>query len=330
MRSGRRRPTPGVIAMSEADGAIVVEDLTKRFGDFVAVDHISFTIEQGEVFGFLGPNGAGKSTTIRMLSGLLLPSEGRATVAGVDVTQETEALRQRIGYMPQLFSLYSDLTVRENLEFYGGLYGIGSSTLERRINELTQLLGLGDVLNQLTSTLSTGWRQRAGLACAIVHQPPIVFLDEPTSGVDQQARQQFWDLIGDLAAEGTTVLVTTHLMEEAERCTQLGMISRGQIIALDTPQALLATLEGLVFSAEPDRPLEALDVVAAEDWVHDAALSGSRVRVRVAEGLEDVEGRLRQALDDAGINVEHVQETRPSLEDVFVALVGDAGEEEAS
>jgi ABC-2 type transport system ATP-binding protein len=316
--------------MSESDGAIVVEDLTKRFGDFVAVDHINFTIERGEVFGFLGPNGAGKSTTIRMLSGLLLPSEGRATVAGADVATETETLRKRIGYMPQLFSLYSDLTVRENLEFYGGLYGIASVRLEERIDELTDLLDLQEVLGQLTETLSTGWRQRAGLACAIVHQPPIVFLDEPTSGVDQRARQQFWDLIADLAAEGTTLLVTTHLMEEAERCTRLGMISRGEIIALDTPNALLKTLEGLVFSAEPQRPLDALDVLAEQDWVREAALSGSRVRVRVAEGTEDPADRLRRSLDDAGIATERVRSARPSLEDVFVALVGDAGEEDAA
>ncbi|MBD3292983.1 MAG: ATP-binding cassette domain-containing protein [Armatimonadia bacterium] len=314
--------------MAEADGAIVVEDLTKRFGDFVAVDHISFTIERGEVFGFLGPNGAGKSTTIRMLSGLLLPTEGRATVAGADVSTETETLRQRIGYMPQLFSLYSNLTVAENLEFYGGLYGIGPSRIGERTEELTELLGLEDVLDQLTATLSTGWRQRAGLACAIVHEPPIVFLDEPTSGVDQSARQQFWDLIADLAAEGTTVLVTTHLMEEAERCTRLGMISRGSIIAMDTPQALLETLEGLVFTAEPDRPLDALDVLSEHSWVRDAALSGNRVRVRVADDAGDATERLREALDEVGITVEHVRGTRPSLEDVFVALVGDAGEGE--
>jgi ABC-2 type transport system ATP-binding protein len=318
------------MAMREADEAIVVEDLTKRFGDFVAVDHINFTIEQGEIFGFLGPNGAGKSTTIRMLSGLLLPSEGRAMVAGVDAAQETETLRQRIGYMPQLFSLYADLTVRENLQFYAGLYGIGSREARERIGELTDLLGLHEVLGQLTDTLSTGWRQRAALACAIIHQPPIVFLDEPTSGVDQRARQQFWDLIADLAAEGTTVLVTTHLMEEAERCTRLGMISRGSIIALDTPQALLGTLEGLVFSAEPERPLEALEVLTEQDWVRDAALSGSRVRVRVAEGTPDASERLGRALDDAGIAVANVRGARPSLEDVFVALVGDAGEEDAA
>jgi len=315
--------------MSSEEAAVVVEGLTKRFGDFVAVDHIDFTIERGEVFGFLGPNGAGKSTTIRMLSGLLLPSEGQATVAGVDVAKQTEQLRTRIGYMPQLFSLYADLTVRENLEFYGGLYGIGRGDIDERVGQLTDLLTLAEVLDQLTSTLSTGWRQRAGLACAIIHEPPIVFLDEPTSGVDQHARQQFWDLIADLAAEGTTVLVTTHLMEEAERCTRLGMISRGEIIALDTPQSLLSTLEGLVFSAQPDQPLEALDVLTGQEWVRDAALSGTRVRVRVAKDTEDAVERLRHALDGAGIAVEGVRRARPSLEDVFVALVGDAREGEA-
>lgn len=317
-------------AMAEAGAAVVVEDLTKRFGDFVAVDHISFTIERGEVFGFLGPNGAGKSTTIRMLSGLLLPSEGTASVAGLDVARETEQLRRRIGYMPQLFSLYPDLTVRENLEFYGGLYGIVPSRIGERIAGLSDLLDLRDVLDQLTETLSTGWRQRAGLACAIVHDPPIVFLDEPTSGVDQSARQQFWDLIADLAAAGTTVLVTTHLMEEAERCTRLGMISAGRLIAMDSPRALLSELEGLVFVAEPDRPLEALDLLAAQTWVRDGALSGNRVRVRVARDTAGAEERLRRTLEDEGIAVERVRPTRPSLEDVFVALVGDAGEGDAS
>ncbi len=319
------------MAMSEADGAVVVEDLTKRFGDFVAVDQISFTIEEGEIFGFLGPNGAGKSTTIRMLAGLLLPSEGRATVAGMDVVEETEQLRRSIGYMPQLFSLYGDLTVRENLEFYGGLYGIDSTRADERIEELTELVDIGSVLAQLTRTLSTGWRQRAALACAIIHQPPIIFLDEPTSGVDQSARQQFWDLIGGLAADGTTALVTTHLMEEAERCTRLGMISRGELIAMDTPRALITELEGTVFAVAPgERPHEALEVLLAEDWVQDAALWGGRVRLRVERGVEDVADRAEQALDEAGMGAKGVQSVRPSLEDVFVALVGDTGEEDAA
>jgi ABC-2 type transport system ATP-binding protein len=319
------------MAMSEADGAVVVEDLTKRFGDFVAVDGVSFTIDEGEIFGFLGPNGAGKSTTIRMLAGLLLPSEGSATVAGMDVVEEAEQLRRRIGYMPQLFSLYADLTVRENLEFYGGLYGISPSRINGRIEELTELVDIGSVLGQLTETLSTGWRQRAALACAIIHQPPIIFLDEPTSGVDQSARQQFWDLIGSLAAEGTTALVTTHLMEEAGRCTRLGMISRGELIAMDTPRALVGELEGTVFAIAPvGRPHEALEVLLAEDWVEDAASWGGRVRLRVKRGVEDVAGRAEEALNAAGMGAEGVQSVRPSLEDVFVALVVNAGEEDAA
>ncbi|MGC9317229.1 MAG: ABC transporter ATP-binding protein [Armatimonadota bacterium] len=315
--------------MAESNGAaIVVEDLTKRFGDFVAVDHISFSIDRGEVFGFLGPNGAGKSTTIRMLNGLLLPSEGHARVAGLDAATETERLRTRIGYMPQLFSLYPDLTTRENLEFYGGLYGIEAGELAPRIDQLIELVGLQGVIDQLTGTLATGWRQRAALACAIVHSPPIVFLDEPTSGVDQQARQQFWDLIADLAAEGTTVLVTTHLMEEAERCTRLGMISRGRLIALDTPQALLRTLEDLVFVADVAAPLRAVETLSGLGFVMDAALSGTRVRVRVAEDAQDASARMTEALEQAGLGVRDVRSTRPSLEDVFVALVGDARGEE--
>ncbi|MEA3399763.1 MAG: ABC transporter ATP-binding protein [Armatimonadota bacterium] len=311
--------------MAERNGpAIVVEDLTKRFGDFVAVDHISFSIDRGEVFGFLGPNGAGKSTTIRMLNGLLLPSEGHARVAGLDAATETERLRTRIGYMPQLFSLYPDMTTRENLEFYAGLYGIEAEDVRPRIEQLIEIVGLQDVIDQLTGTLATGWRQRAALACAIVHSPPIVFLDEPTSGVDQQTRQQFWDLIADLAAEGTTVLVTTHLMEEAERCTRLGMISRGRLIALDTPQALLRTLEDLVFVADVAAPLRAVETLSGLDFVMDAALSGSRVRVRVAEEADDPCARMTEALEQAGLGVRDVRPTRPSLEDVFVALVGDA------
>jgi len=310
--------------MSDAP-AVVVEGLTKRFGDFVAVDHISFSIERGEVFGFLGPNGAGKSTTIRMLSGLLLPSEGRAMVAGLDAAHEAERLRERIGYMPQFFSLYPDLTTRENLDFYGGLYGLSQQRIERRTDELVTLIGLGSVVDQLTGTLSTGWRQRAALACAIIHQPPIVFLDEPTSGVDQTARQQFWDLIRDLAAGGTTVLVTTHLMGEAERCHRLGMIDRGELIALEAPQALLDRLTGLVFVADSEAPLRAVELLTGRRFVRDAALWGSHVRVRVARGLDDPQAMLADALAAAGVGAGPVRPVRPSLDDVFVALVGDRG-----
>ncbi len=278
-----------MVNMSGNDEAVIVEELTRRFDDFVAVDRVSFSIERGEVFGFLGPNGAGKSTTIRMLAGLLLPSEGRATVAGLDVAEQTAEVRQQIGYMPQLFSLYADLTVYENLDLYGGLYGLDAGEITSRIDELSELLSLEDSLGKLTDSLSTGWRQRAALACAIMHQPPIIFLDEPTAGVDQRARQRFWDLITDLAAEGTTVLVTTHLMEEAEYCTRLGLISGGRLIAMDTPDELRKKLEGLMYSTTPnERPHEALELLLGEDWVCQATLSGARVRVQVAEDVDDV------------------------------------------
>ncbi len=308
--------------------AVVVEDLTKRFRDFVAVHHLSFTIAEGEVFGFLGPNGAGKSTTIRMLCGLLLPSEGRAQVAGLDVARETEALRRQIGYMPQLFSLYPDLTSVENLEFYAGLYGLRQPSLGTRIEELVVRLDLEAVRGQLTGTLSTGWRQRVALACAIIHEPPILFLDEPTSGVDPAVRQQFWNLIGDLAAEGTTVLVTTHLMEEAERCARLAMIDRGRLIALDTPQALRDGLQGLLYEIDADPLLPALEALASAPFVMDAALSGATVRVRVAEMGISREAAIRDALAAAQVNVVDIRAGEPSLEDVFISLVGDR--EEAS
>ncbi len=318
-----------MVNMSGNDEAVIVEELTRRFDDFVAVDRVSFSIERGEVFGFLGPNGAGKSTTIRMLAGLLLPSEGRATVAGLDVAEQTAEVRQQIGYMPQLFSLYADLTVYENLDLYGGLYGLDAGEITSRIDELSELLSLEDSLGKLTDSLSTGWRQRAALACAIMHQPPIIFLDEPTAGVDQRARQRFWDLITDLAAEGTTVLVTTHLMEEAEYCTRLGLISGGRLIAMDTPDELRKKLEGLMYSTTPnERPHEALELLLGEDWVCQATLSGARVRVQVAEDVDDVPDRIRKALEQAEIDAGPVDQVRPSIEDVFVALVSEEQEEE--
>ncbi|MCD6362225.1 MAG: ABC transporter ATP-binding protein, partial [Armatimonadetes bacterium] len=267
--------------------AVQVRGLVRRFGDFVAVDHLDFTIREGEIFGFLGPNGAGKSTTIRMLCGLLLPSEGEATVAGFDAAREPEKLRRRIGYMPQLFSLYPDLTVEENLQFYGGLYGLRTAELNERVPQLCERLQISPVRDQLTGTLSTGWRQRVALACSIVHEPPIVFLDEPTSGVDAATRQHFWDVIADLAAEGTTVLVTTHSMEEAARCNRLAMIDRGRLIALDTPSALRSALRGALYVVQVAPLLAGLAALAEADFTLDASLSGARVRVRVADAATD-------------------------------------------
>jgi ABC-2 type transport system ATP-binding protein len=312
--------------MSEA--AVVVEGLTRRFGDFVAVDRLSFSINRGEVFGFLGPNGAGKSTTIRMLCGLLLPSAGRAEVAGLDAARQAEQLRRQIGYMPQLFSLYPDLTCEQNLEFYGGLYGLSGPRMGERTRRLCELLEMEHLRGQLAGTLSTGWRQRVALACAIVHEPPILFLDEPTSGVDPATRQGFWDLIGDLAAEGTTVLVTTHSMQEAERCNRLVMIDRGRLIALDTPRALREALGGRLYEVSAEPLLGALQALMAAAFVLDASLSGAAVRVRLADEVRDAEGAINGVLQAAGVTVREINAARPSLEDVFVSLCEPVGSPE--
>ena len=220
--------------------AVTVVDLVKRFGDFVAVDHVNLTVERGEIFGFLGPNGAGKSTLIRMLCGLLSPSEGRATVHGFDVASQSEQVKAGIGYMSQKFSLYDDLRVEENIEFYSGVYGVPRARRAQRREEILSMAGLTGRRKDMTMLLTGGWKQRLALGCAILHQPPIVFLDEPTSGVDPIARRQFWDLIYGLAEQGQTVFVSTHYMEEAEYCHRLALMDRGLVIALGTPAELKA------------------------------------------------------------------------------------------
>ncbi len=224
--------------MNSGDFSVTAEDLTRRFGDFTAVDHISFQVPHGEIFGFLGANGAGKTTTIRMLCGLLKPSGGRATVAGFDVGTEAERIKQHIGYMSQHFSLYEDLTVRENIQFYGGIYGLGRAAITRKTEQLLDQLGLWDRADTLTSALPLGWKQRMALSTALLHDPPIVFLDEPTSGVDPESRRQFWTLIYELAAGGKTVFVTTHFMDEAEYCQRVSIMQDGRIIELDRPGRL--------------------------------------------------------------------------------------------
>ncbi len=222
--------------------AVTVENLEKRFGDFVAVDRVSFEVHQGEVFGFLGPNGAGKSTTIRMLCGILQPSGGRGTVAGFDIFTQPEQIKANIGYMSQKFSLYQDLTVEENIDFYSGIYCIPREKKSERKEWVIEMAGLTEHRHQPTAILSGGWKQRLALGCAILHEPPIIFLDEPTSGVDPISRRKFWDLIYELAGQGVTIFVTTHYMDEAEYCDRLGMIYRGELIALDTPRAMKAAL----------------------------------------------------------------------------------------
>ena len=218
--------------------AVVVDDLVKRFGDFVAVDHVSFSVDKGEIFCFLGPNGAGKSTTIRILCGLLAPTSGKATVHGFDVATESEQVKRSIGYMSQKFSLYDDLTVSENIEFFSGIYGVEKSRRQSRKEEILKMAGLEDRRDDATGLLTGGWKQRLALGCAILHEPPIVFLDEPTSGVDPIARRHFWDLIYEMAERGSTVFVTTHYMEEAEYCQRLALMDRGKMIALGAPSDL--------------------------------------------------------------------------------------------
>jgi len=218
--------------------AVEVENLTKRFGKFVAVDQVSLSVEQGEIFGFLGPNGAGKSTTIRILCGLLSPTSGRATVGGFDVASQAEQVKHNIGYMSQKFSLYDDLAVEENIEFFGGIYGVPAAEQDERKRYVMRMAGLEDKGALMTRLLPAGWKQRLALGCAILHRPPILFLDEPTSGVDPIARREFWDLIYEFSQAGQTVFVTTHYMEEAEYCHRLALMYRGRVIALGTPEEL--------------------------------------------------------------------------------------------
>ncbi len=300
--------------------SVIVENLVKRFGDFTAVDHISLETRRGEIFGFLGPNGAGKSTTIRMLCGLLQPSEGRAVVAGYDVGREAEQVRRNIGYMSQKFSLYNDLRVIENLRFFAGLYSVPSDVLDERIEWALQMADLAHRRLAITGELAGGWKQRLALGCAALHQPPVLFLDEPTSGVDPISRRKFWDLIHHMADGGVTVFVTTHYMEEAEYCNRLALIYRGRIVALGTPTELKQQhMKGelLLVEAEPLGP--ALEAVKALPEVLDAAVFGNALHV-VVESAAGMQPRLRPALAERGLQVADVRPIPPSLEDVFVSL----------
>jgi ABC-2 type transport system ATP-binding protein len=312
--------------MNGNGNSVVVENLVKKFGDFTAVDHISLETKRGEIFGFLGPNGAGKSTTIRMLCGLLQPTAGKARVAGFDVAREPEKVRQNIGYMSQKFSLYNDLRVGENLRFFAGLYDVPKDVLGERIHWALEMSGLRDREDALTGTLPGGWKQRLALGCAVLHKPPILFLDEPTSGVDPVSRRKFWDLIYQMAAEGVTVFVTTHYMEEAEYCNRLALIYRGKIVALGTPTELKQrSMKGelLLVEVEPLGP--ALEALQAAPGVLDAAVFGNTLHLVVREAAAAIPA-LKDFLRDRGFQVGRVEAIRPSLEDVFVALTAGRGE----
>jgi len=300
--------------------AVVVEGLTKRFGDFTAVDHISFRIRRGQIFGFLGPNGAGKTTTIRMLLGLLRPTEGRARVLGYDVGKETAEIRSRIGYMSQRFSLYRDLTVEENLHFYGRIYGLRGERLEERKRYAIKMADLEGRERELTRNLSGGWLQRLALGCAIIHEPEMVFLDEPTAGVDPISRRNFWDLLYELAEGGTTILVTTHYMEEAEHCQDLAFILGGRIVARGSPEEVKARMPGEVLEIDCDQPEVAIPMLRESGLCDEVALYGALIHA-VGEGMQGKIARIRQMLTSRGVRVWEMAVIPPSLEDVFIASV---------
>ena len=316
---GALTPEPEALTPSSSC-AVQVDELTKKFGDFTAVDRVTFDVEPGEIFGFLGPNGAGKTTTIRMLSGLLEPTTGSACVAGHDIRTEAEAVKQRIGYMSQLFSLYGDLTVEENIAFFAGLYGVTGERLERRRAWVLEMAGLVDQRRQLTAELSLGWKQRLALGCAVLHEPPILFLDEPTSGVDPISRRNYWNLIYSLADGGTTVLVSTHYMEEAEYCHRLALMNRGRLIALDTPTAVRGLMREPLLEIRTGAGPAVAQALQGEGGVIEAAMFGRAVHVAV-EDAEAARERLSRVLAAKGLPVEAITPVQPSLEDVFVALV---------
>jgi ABC-2 type transport system ATP-binding protein len=306
--------------MNQREPSVVVENLTKRFGTFVAVDSISFEAHRGEIFGFLGPNGSGKSTTIRILCGLLRPSAGRARVAGIDVVADPEAVRQQIGYMSQKFSLYNDLRVGENLRLFGGLYSVPAKEMPERMAWALRMAGLEGREQSLTRALAVGWKQRLALGCAVLHRPPIVFLDEPTSGVDPVSRRQFWELIHQMAAEGITVFVTTHYMDEAEYCNRLVLIDRGRIVAMGTPSELKSRyMKGQLLQVDCEPLGPALDAMQDIPGVLDAAVFGSSLHAVVADPDASMQ-KIREVLASRQIQLARLEKITPSLEDVFVSL----------
>ncbi len=299
---------------------VEVEHLSRRFGDRLAVNDLSFSVRKGEIFGILGPNGAGKSTTIRMLCGILDPSGGRASVVGHDVAREPEAVKATIGYMTQRFSLYEDLTVAENLKFYAGLYGVPWRQRRARVDEVIAATGLPDRRGQLAGTLSGGWKQRLALACSTIHAPPLLFLDEPTAGVDPVSRREFWEQIHRLSGLGTTVLVTTHYMDEAERCHRLAFIFRGSLLDLGTPQEIVARRQLRIAAFEVDRAGEAAAALRGLPDVDEVAHYGRELRV-TTKGGADPRAVALPALAARGIQVLAEHEARLGVEDAFVAMV---------
>jgi ABC-2 type transport system ATP-binding protein len=300
--------------------AILAHGLTRRFGDFTAVDQVTFGVSTGEIFGFLGPNGAGKTTTIRMLTGLLPPTEGRAEVAGLDVAKQPQQVKRRIGYMSQLFSLYPDLTVEENIEFFAGLYEVTGERWSRRRDWVLEITGLADRRGNPTGTLPLGLKQRLALGTALMHEPAILFLDEPTSGVDPISRRSFWELIREFASRGTTVMVSTHYMEEAEYCHRLALMNRGRLVALDTPSRLRQQMTEPILAVTTDRAPGAVRALRDAPGVRDVTMFGRVVHAVVADEAA-ARSAIPARLAESGIALSGMSRIAPSLEDVFASLV---------
>ena len=304
------------------DVAVLASGLTKRFGDFIAVDHVSFEIRRGQIFGFLGPNGAGKSTTIRMLCGVLAPTEGEARVLGYNVATQAELVKPRIGYMTQKSSLYGDLTVEECLHFYARLYGLSPAERHRKVRGWVEQSGLRGMERELVANLSGGWRQRLALGCAVLHHPEILFLDEPTAGTDPTSRRDFWDLFYRFAEEGRTIMVTTHYMDEAEYCDVLAFMYNGRIIAFGSPKEIKESMGGRLLRIRTRQWMRALDLLRRAPGVRDAILHGAAVHVVVDDATRAMRD-LSSFLREAEIEVETIEPVLPTLEDVFVSLIED-------
>ncbi len=314
--------------MNHTDIAVEVKNLVKAFGKFHAVDDVSFSVRRGEIFGFLGPNGAGKSTTIRMLCGLLKPTSGLGTVGGFDILAESERIKETIGYMSQRFSLYEDMTVEENIDFYADIYNVPHARIAERKAWVYDLTRLGDRRGSMTGDLPLGLKQRLSLGCAVIHEPPILFLDEPTSGVDPISRRNFWDLIYRMAAKGTTVFVTTHYMDEAEHCGRLAMIYRGKLIALGSPAEMKeGNVHDILLEIEADPLMHALELLDGEPAIRELAVFGATLHALVRDEKVAREA-IGRRLGEAGLRVTGLARIQPTLEDVFVSLVEHADQSE--
>jgi ABC-2 type transport system ATP-binding protein len=302
------------------DVAIMTQDLSRNFGKFVAVDRVNFSIKYGEIFGFLGSNGAGKSTTIRMLCGILAPTSGTARVAGFDINKDPEEIKRSIGYVSQRFSLYSDLTVEENLRFYGTIYGLDEATGQTRIEEVLKLTGLESWRSRLASELSGGWKQKLALANAILHRPRILFLDEPTAGIDPMSRRALWELLYQIADSGVALFVTTHYMEEAERCNQIAFISRGRLLKIGTPAQLKDSVQGKLLEIQCAPLMKASHHFGKIPGVIGITAYGTMLHLNVTDAQQVKADVLKTAAKE-NIRVDSIQPIEPSLEDVFATIV---------